>query len=224
MHVFRFICHPWSLTHNPLLELRWEELWAGFGSCSRRKVWFCHEFQASSWKGHPQVWAGCCINLPLKVLSTGCPWNSGTHPLCLGNFMFPQILPENTPWIFLINHFMFGLVYGRAWSCVGLKIFFFLLGETGREWSLVRKEIIIPMLSCDGHPGENRNWNLHSHSISFLGFLPSSLVLPQITSVKWSLALLPAFNWHCACQRCFGAALCKKNYKKPLSAVTQSKQ
>lgn len=125
MHVFRFICHPWSLTHNPLLELRWEELWAGFGSCSRRKVWFCHEFQASSWKGHPQVWAGCCINLPLKVLSTGCPWNSGTHPLCLGNFMFPQILPENTPWIFLINHFMFGLVYGRAWSCVGLKIFFF---------------------------------------------------------------------------------------------------
>lgn len=85
----------------------------------------CHEFQASSWKGHPQVWAGCCINLPFKLLSTGCPWNSVTHPLCSGNFMFSHILPDSTPWIFLFHHFMFGLVYGRAWSYVGLKIFSF---------------------------------------------------------------------------------------------------
>lgn len=54
------------------------------------------------------------------------------------------------------------------------------------------------------------------------GFLPSSLVLTQIILVKWNLALLPAFNWHLACQRCFFVLLCaKNNIKKTLSAMTQ---
>lgn len=37
-------------------------------------------------------------------------------------------------------------------------------------------------------PSQGRN--LHSHKVSFLGFLPSSLVLTQIISMKSSLALL----------------------------------
>lgn len=48
---------------------------------------------------------------------------------------------------------------------------------------------------------------------AFLGIvgIPSIFLgLIQIILVKWSLALLPAFNWHLAWQSCFGAVLCKK--------------
>lgn len=39
------------------------------GCCQlfKETLWLCNEFWASSSKGHTQVWAGCCIYIPLKA-------------------------------------------------------------------------------------------------------------------------------------------------------------